>query len=183
MSEGYPPLLMPGQALVATGRRTLRSSAQLTAWIDGGATTITATTTNPTKGTIVRDKVWWRRVGDTLDMRVEYEQSAAGTAGSGDYLFALPAGLSFDSTKVELYTGASAAALRQGRATVGHAFDGTTWTHLHVVPYDATRFRVGWVHVNGSSSGFITSAAYTLSNVTVRFGIDIRVPIAGWGIG
>ena len=61
--------------------------------------TIDGTTTAPTKGTIVRDEARWRQVGDEMELRYDFSQSTAGTAGSGNYLFPLPPGYSIDLTK------------------------------------------------------------------------------------
>jgi hypothetical protein len=89
-----------GIAFFTAARGSLASMAQIGPWNDAGSITITATTTNPTKGTVVRDKVWWRRVGDSAEIRYEFEQSTLGTAGVGTYKLTLPAGLSVDLTKV-----------------------------------------------------------------------------------
>lgn len=62
-----------------------------TMWVDLGPTVWTASTTAPTKGTTSRDKVWGRRNGPNLDLRIEYSQSATGGAnGSGVFYFNLP---------------------------------------------------------------------------------------------
>jgi len=72
----------------------------ITAWADAGPMLISATTTNPTKGTIIKDKVWIKRNGDSASIRIEFSQSAIGIDGSGDYLVSLPQNLEFDSNKV-----------------------------------------------------------------------------------
>jgi hypothetical protein len=71
-----------------------------TAWVDGGATTITAATTNPTKGTITDDKLTWRRVGDSVHVDLLYNASVGGTAGAGDYYWKLPQNFAGDAARM-----------------------------------------------------------------------------------
>jgi len=61
--------------------------------------TPTGSTSNPTKGTIVTDSAQWRRVGDTMEIKYNYRQNAAGGAGSGAYYLPLPSGHTIDLTK------------------------------------------------------------------------------------
>jgi hypothetical protein len=70
----------------------------VTEWVDAGPITITATTTNPTKGTATIDSAKWRQVGDHYEVEYTYRQTTAGTAGSGEYRFSLPSGIEFDSS-------------------------------------------------------------------------------------
>ncbi|HPS76518.1 MAG TPA: hypothetical protein PLS53_00020 [Thermoanaerobaculaceae bacterium] len=151
----------------------------LTDWTDGGATAVTAVTTPPTKGTIVRDKVWYRRVGDSAEIRVEFEQSSAGTAGSGDYLFTLPNGLMFDSAEVEFFTGAVAASPRYDRG-VGICTQTTVNVETSVVPYDATRFRIRGHAFDNSGDAFIASGFHGFSNTVLRLSVQFAAPILGW---
>lgn len=123
-------------------------------WTDGSAITIGATTTAPTKPTTtVTDKIYYKQIG-AKTWQVEmvfYNTNATGAnSGSGDYLFTLPNGLSFDTTVLSqaFYTGTTGGALVlkslvNSNAIVGHQ-DGTgsVTTIGGVVPYDATRFRI-----------------------------------------
>lgn len=71
--------------------------------IDYGPLNITATTTNPTKGTARSvDKLKCAQIGPNLRCIAKYFQSNAGTAGSGRYDVNLPAGVRFSSS-VETY--------------------------------------------------------------------------------
>jgi hypothetical protein len=68
---------------------------------DTSATTwITATTTAPTYGTIVRNEGLYSKNGAMTYYTWQFEQSSAGTAGSGDYLIKLP--FKMDLTKYGL---------------------------------------------------------------------------------
>lgn len=72
--------------------------AIITDWTDY-TMTIGATTTPGVKGTpITVDKAQWRRNGSNMEIRYDFNQTGAGTAGTGTYLFPLPFG-SIDTTK------------------------------------------------------------------------------------
>lgn len=114
------------------------------------AVTITGTTTNPTKGAtrvvdsinVIDDGSGW------CDLVMNYHQSTAGTAGSGDYLVTLPAGYTFDT------------AFHGARAVTGDPVLNSPWAWIpgargklfspganvmqsaHAMVWDATRFRV-----------------------------------------
>lgn len=75
-----------------------------TVWQYAGACTIGATTTVPTKGTILEDAVWYRRNGSNMDWRLAFRQGAAGSVGAGDYLPQIPGGYSADITKITVDT-------------------------------------------------------------------------------
>src|SRR5579864_5144959 len=62
---------------------------------------ITATSSNPTFGTLSINTLYWRRVGDSMECRLELEQTTAGTNGAGVYLIQIPAGYSIDTTKTQ----------------------------------------------------------------------------------
>ena len=151
---------------------------------DAGTITITATTTNPTKGTTSNDLVRYGRIGDRGVFRYEYKQSTAGSGGTGDYLFSLPAGLSFDSNKVSFYTTVVGATdfptqIGLGSAT---AHDGSFAGVGVVIPYDSTRFRIGLAANNGSTSvrGCVGTTLLGLSNTSASYTADFEAPILGW---
>lgn len=74
------------------------------AWTSAGtiqSVGITGTTSAPTIGTSTRNNVSYRQLGAKeweLVMALD-STTTGGAAGSGDYLFTLPNGLSFDTTK------------------------------------------------------------------------------------
>jgi len=165
----------------------LPSCNAMSDWQDGGSASsrFGATTTAPTFGTLTRDKIWFRRVGDTLFVRVELEQTSAGGAGSGDYLLALPLGLSIDTSKCQTD---NAAPVTFPKTTLGTfqvapntayvGFGG--WVHA----YDATRVRFyGLSYNSGGASGDRwndTSASRNFAVSSIRFSCEFSVPIAGW---
>jgi len=149
-------------------------------YTNAGAITITATTTNPTKGVIVIDRVLKSRAGQNLKAIYNYEQSSGGSAGSGDYLFSLPSGLSFDTSLVQFSTSAFGSQ-SNSKAVVGYgsAIDGTSNINsVLLIAYDATRFRAQ-ITYNGTNTSGINSSNIQLSgNRAYTFILD--APIQGW---
>lgn len=141
--------------------------------------TIGATTTAPTLGTTPVNNAQWRRVGDCMEVRYDFQQSTAGTAGSGNYLFPLPAGYSIDLTKVQgeaAYNATLGAAIARSGTTAGsgivQAYDAT---NLAIVSDSATG------PVFGTVAGPISSTYYSLSASDVEWSFSALVPIVGWG--
>lgn len=137
--------------------------------------TMDATTTPPTKGTIVRDVARWRRVGDSMEIRYDYEQSAAGSAGSGTYLYPLPSGYTIDTAKfaptstfipMVAGNGFISTAIITAQATV-NAYNST---RLYLTLVNSTTD--GTLH--DSSNGAFSNAG------TFRISFIARVPILGW---
>jgi hypothetical protein len=150
-----------------------------TDYVNGGAITIEATTTNPTKGSIVTDRVLWKRNGQNLRADYQYEQGAGG-AGTGDYLFTLPAGLQFDSNLVIFYTGAITSQVAP-KSIVGYGNTANNPTNGFpdmLIAYDATRFRVAH-GFQGFNPAFLGSSNIPLSG-QVGYGFTIDAPISGW---
>jgi hypothetical protein len=150
--------------------------------------TIGATTTAPTKGAtkavdyinLVDDNSGWCQVS------MMYRHTSAGTAGSGDYLFSLPAGYKFDTTIHPGYTfvGQNSAAdpgmVSHIPGSRGEVNDSATGCYFLVVVYDATRFRLlqesqaSWWGTTSLSRQPIGSGQYGLSNTTLTFNAGFR---------
>jgi hypothetical protein len=139
---------------------------------------ITATTTNPTKGTPSKDVMRYRKVGEkTYQLQVSYQQAAGGAGGSGIYLYTLPAGLQFEAGQIKNTNGnattmaaatfpakisGSTASFRSGNGT-GQAF---------AVAYDATRFYLATTLGGGG-------AVYALiqNGVYFHLGLDLFMEV------
>lgn len=121
--------------------------------------TIGAVTTAPTKGTIVYDKVTYRRTSTTsYEVTYNYSQSAVGAAGSGDYLFRLPGNLTFGSSILK--TSSSSYETIVNRAIIGNGYYGDTSGRLRpigIIPYDNTRFRI--MVMDNTLSGLIVGSS------------------------
>lgn len=161
-------------------------SPVITDWTDGGTNTITATTTNPTKGTTAVDKIWYRRIGDSLEVRIEYRQTGAGTAGSGDYLFTIPNGYSIDSNKIHFYSTVEGAGAFLNNNVVGSCTigDNTNSGVGAVSVYNATSVRL--FNVDGPSVsllGVIGSGHFGLSATNQHYAASFMVPISTWTQG
>jgi hypothetical protein len=116
-------------------------------WSTGVPITIGAITTAPTKGTPSIDYVKYRNIGGKeYEVEYNYLQTTAGTTGSGDYLFTLPAGLQFDLTVPGqiAYIGAQGYNGMKNRipSSQGDLIVSGFHSSSIAIPYDATRFRI-----------------------------------------
>ena len=149
-------------------------------WSAGVAITIGALTTAPTKGTPSIDYVKYKNIGGK-DYEVEYNylQTTAGTTGTGDYLFTLPAGLQFDFTVPgqTAYTGAAGYSGMKNRIASSQGDLIVTSFHSSsiAIPYDATRFRImnnNWGNntwlMHGPSNYSISDGSYGMK-MTFKF--------------
>ncbi len=127
--------------------------------------TVSATTSAPTLGTRSMDQMNYRTLGDKrhLCYRLGW---AAGTAGSGDYLYTLPSGLSFNTTSGynPTYTGTiwspTVAAMAPYFIPIsGGIVQSANWsTHGYVIPYSSTTFRLAFTNNNTNSFGVHSSS-------------------------
>lgn len=152
------------------GPQTAPSGPAMSDWVSFPMV-ITGASSNPTKnGSPIVDKAYWRRDGDSVRIRYEYQQSSAGTAGSGDYLFALPSGLTADTSKAGTYTLGAQQSL--GAAI---AYDGSTVYTGSAQLYDSLHVWIQPTNANG-----IGSSVVSLGGAVARYGFEAVVPISGW---
>ncbi len=141
-----------GQALLSTGsNQVVWGATGMPDWTDAGAMTIGATTTAPPFGNVGTNKIYYRQLGNKeYEVIYIYRQGApAGSSGSGDYLFTLPAGLQFNTTLPfqTAVTFAGPNSTWPGFAIVGNSLSrylngsGDAGVVQPLV-YDATRFRL-----------------------------------------
>jgi YD repeat-containing protein len=175
-----------GQALITDGSGVLSfGQAMLPGWTNAGPVIIGAVTTAPTKGTPVVDFVRYRKIAPReYQVQMMYSQTTAGSDGSGNYLFTLPAGLQFDFTApgqrmtpgVLSNTVAPAAVtlgLPGGSGGIVNGAGGTTtWVaQVVILPYSATQFRV-FSASSLSTVGTLTTVAsdtYKLSDALTGY--------------
>ncbi len=147
--------------------------------------TITATTTAPTKGAIVVDFIRWSRDGSYALTQIRYTQNGTGTPGSGEYMIALPQGLSIDTTRIPFLPALPVTPNNAdwlGAGTVGNNLvpsvcNGIVRGGFYAV--DATHLSFsGFLNTsNGCTWG---SGSNSLAYARIDMGGWVRIPIAGW---
>ena len=164
-----------------------------TVWVESGAVEIGASITAPTKGTatIHVDEMWWRRIGDSAEIRFIFTKTVSGTAtnGSGDYIFKVPTGMVIDTAKATpegTDEGAGLSILK--KSIVGHGFNINNSTaqqaHCAIAVYDSTGVSMTAINmVQTPSIQFATICstdfALALNNEKSYRGI-FTVPMVGW---
>jgi hypothetical protein len=189
IASGSYVLTTAGETLVViddgTAYQVVRHLAS-TGWVNFGNNIITGTTTNPvqTGNTKSSDKVWWRRNGSSMDVRIEFVQSAAGTntAGSGDYLFQVPTNASIDTTVITAY---NAVTTYKPSNLVGVAYPNQGSNQPspgYVSVYDSTRVRFFGATANTTSPNltYVGSVNNALTNATLSYAAAFTVPISDW---
>jgi hypothetical protein len=148
-------------------------------WVDAGTITIGATGTAPTKATSkVYDKVRYRKINsDTYEVEYNYAQvgNAGASAGSGDYLFSLPAGITWGANVLKTTSSDQPTAIGRSIPCIGPLITSTLLRTLAVIPYDNTRFRLygadsaGTYDPVGAGTGYTFSLAVSGQGYKVRF--------------
>ena len=143
-------------------------------WTDYTAT-ITGTTSNPTFGTIVTNKFSYARIGDSIVIRGEFDQSTAGTAGSGTYLFSLPSGLSINTSKLQVGTNFGNAAVGAGELF----YNAADAYELNIQAYNSSNLAITAMNTV-TGPGFLSSTFLSFANPT-RIGFFTNpIPISQW---
>jgi len=170
----YAPAV--GSAVTSISASTTLTASVVTGrdWISAGTCSIGAVTTAPTKGTIVYDKVRYRRINTTTyEVEYNYAQSTTGGGGSGTYIFRLPPGITFDSG---VTLGGTAAVAAELAGNISLPTKGKVYTasgqmrSLVVTPITSTTFILLANDITGVWAR-VTNAYYALSNdgMTYKF--------------
>jgi hypothetical protein len=151
-----------------------------TNWTTTPTLTITAVTTAPTKGTatINRDENVWRRDGSDLLCTAVFAKSANGTAtiGSGDYLFALPLGLTHT---LPVYTGAGDQFKNYPMGTCYSIANGSKIVLGIALPYSTTTYRLlGFSPTDSNSISSIYNQITASADLV--YSATYRCPITNW---
>ena len=162
----------------------ISTSTNVTDWVNY-TLTIGASTTPPTQGAGATKTARWRRVGGNMEVQFTYAQTAAGSAGSGVYLFPLPSGgYTIDTTKVTVSTtgnGASGTVVGTGQAAFTTTGGANYASDLDVIPYNTTNFQlIAQTGPFGPAQGNVSSSTYQLSNNPTYYSFSASVPIVGW---
>jgi hypothetical protein len=135
-----------------------------------GSITLSSTSTPPTLGTRTVEQVSYTRIGDRY--RVRYRLGwAAGTAGSGEYLIHLPAGLIFNTgaSYNPIYTGALWSPTVSAMAPYlipisGGVIQSGSWSTIsYVIPYSSSQFRLILTSSQDTSFGTWSSTRFPVS--------------------
>lgn len=147
-----------------------------TDWQDGGAIGLTATGGGAAKGTTSRDKVFWRRRGDSMEARFEYRQTVGGTDGTGKYLFEVPDAQQVDTAKIE--TESATASVGRCGAGYGVAYIAAAQGTIGVGVHDATHL---FLYAPNLGGGPVPGVGFfPLSNAALGFYFTVSIPIVGW---
>lgn len=146
------------------------------------AITIDAVTTAPTKGTIIKDEIAWYRDGKFAVVRLEYNHSTAGSAGSGFYLFSLPGGLQADLTVITAST-LTGTTTQWNPGLVESSFSGHAAAANGLVGMavmvNSTQFKIVGTF-GGATNTAIGSAQNGFGTANNYLSGWMRVPIQGW---
>ncbi len=126
---------------------------------------------NPVKGTTDADTAAYMRRGQNMIIRWGYDQSGAGSNGTGALLFPIPNSLSADVTFLNVFPGTHSG----NSVGKGDTFDGSTRRTLEVGMYDANNLDFA---VNGAGPGSLTASGWTAANFQISFTAEI--PIKEW---
>lgn len=153
-------------------------------WTYGGTIMVNSVAGGAAIGAASQNRVMWRRVGESIELKIELFQTGAGTAGTdSDYVFTLPNGFNMDTNKVfltatdPLSSGASKCAL--GTAKI----NGANIIGVGMcIPYTATKFKVQYnVSTNPPAvETFRALGNINLSSADVSININAFFPILGW---
>lgn len=155
--------------------------------VDAG-TLITSTGTSPGYGTVAVNKAQWRRVGTDMLIRWDYRHSTGGSAGTGLYLFNLPANTEIDTSKATVnttFSGNGGDHSSPSLGTFATGWNDGAWTGC-LSAYSSTQLRatIGVYYDSsagtGRSSWHASSGSPAFDYSPLYFGISAAVPISGW---
>ena len=152
------------------------------AWTSAGAITIGGAISNPTKPTTrVYDNISYRQVGaKEWEVVMSYlcTNAAGSAAGSGDFLFTLPNGLSFDTTlpSQTIWTGGPQSSVWAHTNYIipnssGFINNNSVGGQAYAMVYNSTKFRIIAVTtgIQAWGSGYFAITGYVGLQLTFRF--------------
>lgn len=165
---------------VVVGPQPVALGVPVTDWVDYNLV-VGAVTTPPTEGTGVVKSARWRRVGDSIEIRYNYNQTGAGVSGSGIYLFPLPNNLQIDITKVTPTTGTVGVfGTMVGSGHMGEGDVTAAMKPVMVVPYSASALRIS-TDMNGvATQPWGSGQSNSYADPILNYSFEARVPVVGW---
>lgn len=159
-----------------------------TIWVSAGPMLLSSLGTQPNKGTVAIDKVWWRRQQSQVQLRIEFiKQVTDGTSGSGNYLITIPNGwiadgqqAQFDSSYPTL--GGLFSASVVGSGWISRPISGSAAGPASVNLYDASRLRIVTMWTGG---GVVCDRDYWSGSVfavnsPLTLGLNCNIPLMNW---
>jgi hypothetical protein len=147
---------------------------------------VTGSTSNPTKGTTNIDAAYWKREGINMHLMWTYRQTAAGSAGSGSYLFGLPTGFTMDTGVVTAATSAQATQIGSGSFQEGNN-DATSATIYPGACYAYDSSNIGVLFWDQSAGDLRTTrvslgsgSGLNFSTTSLFYQMNCIIPISGW---
>ena len=162
------------------------AQTNLTDWVSYGTIDIIDHNLSTfSKGSTNHDVMWWRRVGDSMEIRFEYEQTSTGQSGSGDYLISIPSGYTIDLSKFSRTSGTNndtrGAIVGVGYVSNNNSESTSSYANAVVSVFDSTQVRV-MIDIGTNFGKFWSSDRNGLgSSATINAGATFTVPIDGWG--
>lgn len=162
----------------------------VTDWQDfpsnAAGTLITATTTNPTYGTVVTNKAQYRYVGSDVEISWAFRQTTAGSSGSGFYLFNVPSSICvIDTSKVKANTSFSAWPTDYdsyvGTFASGYADTVNGNARGWVSVYSTSQLKVALQVTNTSGSSAVDAwkSGFSAFSQAINFGMNAKLPCVG----
>lgn len=166
---------------VITGPGLPVQGAAVGGTVDGGTITIVGATTNPTKGSVSYDKIWYNRDGEYMEAYFEFKGITGGSEGSGAYLITVPGGYTLDTTKIANTVG-DLNSQSLGQAIFQAAGGGTEYVgYLFYIDVGGGKKGLS-AYVMPESGGAMTQWSGSSIGITgsTRAGGRFRIPIAEW---
>lgn len=188
--ENNGAILLADDVEMSTRPFDFREVVNITDWQNGGEIELSNTSGSTTKGTRSVDTVRWRRVGDSMEILMDYLQTGTGSDGSGEPLFKIPGGYKIDSQKLVMSSSAHGSGynITPNGSSVGFAqlrlSASTVMVSGAVVVYDDEYVRIvgNAMHTNNDSvypgSAIDGWGTFDLSDFYLK--LRMTVPIVGW---
>lgn len=150
-----------------------------TPWTAVAPIQLRGSTTDPTYGTVVENKLTWRRNQENMEVIWNFKQSSAGAAGSGDYYLEIPDSEQFRAALFGATGGASQNMV--GKITVFLSSIGKHhYGYGFIEAANPTRVRFYFGDDASPITGWGSSKATFAAEANMQVSIRLSIPIEGW---
>jgi hypothetical protein len=135
------------------------------------------------KGTTTYDKLFWRRVGDSMEIRYHLVMTTAGDYGDGNNYIEIPEGLTADLTKIRPASGSfDFAASVLGKASIIYSSSSAVYQGHTFILNDGSGTRISAALTNTAFSGSAISGwdSALSFDIPQRISLLATIPIAEW---